>query len=127
MGKKRTVFMKNFIRFAATFKENEAMNFPKHVPLKKSLAVPRNLMKLTDVPYENHEDFFDEAHFRHLLRVERMRTERSKKPFLLLLLDITKFLNECLPHEHPESIKLALIPDLREVDIRGWYHMHSTI
>ena len=103
------------------------MNFPKHVPLKKSLTVPRNLMKLTDAPYENHEDFFDEAHFRHLLRVERMRTERSKKPFLLLLLDITKFLNECLPHEHPESIKLALIPALREVDIRGWYHMHSTI
>ena len=103
------------------------MNFPENAPQKKSVMAPSRLMKLIPHPRETHDDFFNETHFRHLLRVERMRTERSKKPFLLLLLDITRFRSECLPHEHPDNIMIALIPILREIDIRGWYHLHSTI
>jgi len=103
------------------------MHFPQYTPLKKSVVGPRRLVKLPPDPRESHINFFDETNFRHLLRVERMRTERSKKPFLLMLLDVKKLLSDCLPQEHPDSIRLALIPALREVDIRGWYHMHSTI
>ncbi|MDP1992310.1 MAG: hypothetical protein Q8K00_14970, partial [Syntrophales bacterium] len=39
---------------------------------------------------EDSEDtFFGQSHFLHMLRIERQRTERSKRPFLLALLDVS--------------------------------------
>lgn len=103
------------------------MNLPKHVEVKQEKAPSRNLMKLMVRPQENDHTFYDETHFRHMLRVERMRTERSKKPFLLLLLDISKLMVKFNQEDTLENIKAALIPCLREIDIRGWYHGRRTI
>lgn len=94
----------------------------------KNAADPSGLMKVMDVEDAHDFSFFKETHFRHMLRVERMRTERSKKPFLLLLLDISELLNASRHEEKALSkIKAALVPSLREIDIRGWYHQNSTI
>jgi len=41
---------------------------------------------------ENGQPFYGKAHFHHLLRIERRRTDRSKKPFLLMLLDISSLI-----------------------------------
>jgi lipopolysaccharide/colanic/teichoic acid biosynthesis glycosyltransferase len=71
--------------------------------------------------------FFDQSHFRHILRVERMRTERSKKPFLLLLLDISRLIETTQDITVVDKVKEYLRPSLREVDIRGWYHNNRTI
>ena len=103
------------------------MNFPELMPLKEALEGPRRLMNLTVSSQGNDHGFYDEAHFRHMLRVERMRTERSKRPFLLLLLDISRLRMKWLPEESLNGIQTALSFSLREVDIRGWYHLQSTI
>ena len=40
-------------------------------------------------PVEGKYPFHSKSQLHHMLSIERRRTERSKKPFLLLLLDIS--------------------------------------
>jgi lipopolysaccharide/colanic/teichoic acid biosynthesis glycosyltransferase len=103
------------------------MNLPEHILREKESARAGNLMKLMARSYENDHTFYDETQFRHMLRVERMRTERTKNPFLLLLLDISKLMDKYDQRETLSSIMKVLFPSLREIDVRGWYHNHRTI
>ena len=103
------------------------MNLPNKASGEKTTPPSRSLMKLMVRSHENDHTFYSETHFRHMLRVERMRTERSKKPFLLLLLDISRLMVKHNQTQTAATIKAALSPSLREIDIRGWYHNHRTI
>ncbi|MDG5816866.1 sugar transferase [Chitinispirillales bacterium ANBcel5] len=74
--------------------------------------------------------FIDEKQFRTMLIFERKRTERSHKPVLLILLDVSK-LYEFKDIRFTEMLKVkrviqALIEFTRDVDIRGWY-THGTV
>lgn len=67
--------------------------------------------------------FLSEDAFLEVLRLERKRTERSGKPFLLMLLGvggITKGKNELLG-----EAASALFAAAREVDPKGWYEHGS--
>lgn len=88
---------------------------------------PINLMKMVVPSSGEDHSFFSETHFRHMLRIERMRTERSKNPFLLLLLDASKLALKFRQSNALELVKASLSPSLRETDIRGWYHTERTI
>ena len=103
------------------------MHLPERVLEIKSLVSSGSIMKLADSTHDNDYVFHDETHFRYMLRVERMRTERSPKPFILLLLNISKLMTASRQGEIIACIKTALLPSLREVDIRGWSHKHHTI
>lgn len=70
---------------------------------------------------EDDYTFYSKAHFHHMLRIERHRTERSGKPFLMLLLDISALRAERRPEEILDKLHPALRSALRETDIRGWY------
>ena len=78
-------------------------------------------------PAEEDYIFYSKSHFQHMLRVERKRTERSKRPFLLLLLDISDLMSLDNHREILGRIKTVLAASLREVDIRGWYDHPKTI
>ena len=78
-------------------------------------------------PAEEDYIFYSKSHFQHMLRVERKRTERSKRPFLLLLLDISDLMSLDNHREILGRIKTVLTASLREVDIRGWYDHPKTI
>jgi lipopolysaccharide/colanic/teichoic acid biosynthesis glycosyltransferase len=62
-----------------------------------------------------------EAAFRHMIAVERKRTERSKAPFLLMLLETD------LPEGSKEStatldsVTKVLLSSSRDTDLIGWY------
>lgn len=71
--------------------------------------------------------FYSASHFQHMLRVERKRTERSQKPFLLLLLDISTLMAEESQNKILEKTKSALDATLREVDIHGWYEEDKVV
>jgi len=103
------------------------MNLPKLKTEKHALSHSKNLLTLMDHVMEDDPSFFNQSHFRHILRVERMRTERSKKPFLLLLLDISHLIETTKDINAVDKIKASLNPSLREVDIRGWYQNNKTI
>ncbi len=102
-------------------------NLPESILEEKTSVPPGSLMKLLAQAHADDQTFYDETHFRHTLRVERMRTERSRRPFLLLLVDISKLAVEYDQRESLARVKTALVPSLREIDIRGWYHQYRTI
>lgn len=86
-------------------------------PISASVSVRKNEYRYT---------FYDETNFQRLLGIERRRTERSKKPFLLMLLDISSLMTE----EYKEIIfklESSLSGILRETDIRGWYDERGVI
>jgi len=67
-----------------------------------------------------------EGYFIERLCCERRRTARSKNPFLMMLVDITKLSGK----EHNEAIRniaAALFSSLRETDLKGWYKTKSVI
>jgi lipopolysaccharide/colanic/teichoic acid biosynthesis glycosyltransferase len=103
------------------------------------MIIPGMIMKKTgfnptkpsdsDLKLEEAGDylFYTQSHFNHLLRIERHRTERSKKPFLLLLLDLSSLNAKQLNKDTIEKIKSALSDSLRETDIRGWFERDRII
>ncbi len=70
--------------------------------------------------------FYSAPHFHHMLRIERRRTERSKKPFLVMLLDISGLNTRHNGYVY-EKIKPILTSCSRETDIRGWYEHNKAM
>ncbi len=103
------------------------MNLPKLKMEKNASSRPKNLLTLMDPVRAADPSFFNKLDFHHLLRVERMRTERSKKPFLLLLLDISRLIETSQDEKAVNKVKEALKPSLREIDMRGWYNNNRII
>lgn len=68
----------------------------------------------------------DEDYFRDMLRLERKRTERSARPFLLMSIDITN-IDEDLRKKIAKKIVSHLQQATRETDIKGWYSSGSVI
>jgi hypothetical protein len=68
--------------------------------------------------------FHDESHFNRLFDLEIKRTKRSKKPFVLILINITGLKKS---HTMLNKLQKVLSSDFRETDIRGWYKQESTI
>ncbi len=69
----------------------------------------------------------DESNFRRVIAIERKRTERSKAPFVLMLL-------EAMNHQEPgrknnalERIMTALLSSSRDTDTIGWYKDGTTV
>ena len=70
-------------------------------------------------------DFYGEADFNAHIRVERRRTERTKKPLLLVLLDINALEKDRSRKRAIERIAYALCSCSRKIDIKGWYKASS--
>jgi len=68
-----------------------------------------------------------EEYFKHLLSLERKRTERSKNPFLLMLVNIEKLININGNNEIANRIAYTLFSITREIDIKGWAEYNSVI
>lgn len=62
-----------------------------------------------------------EGQFGELLCLERRRAERSRKPFLLMLLDLRKVLVNGNSGRVIENVWASVCSASRESDIRGWY------
>jgi lipopolysaccharide/colanic/teichoic acid biosynthesis glycosyltransferase len=68
----------------------------------------------------------DEESFRRVIAIERKRTERSKAPFVLMLLEVA--------NQGPdkaasalESVMSVLLASSRDTDVVGWYKSKTTI
>ena len=59
--------------------------------------------------------------FRRMIALERKRSERSRKPFMLLLVDMGKYLSTEKNGKTLERILATLALSSRETDITGWY------
>jgi len=62
-----------------------------------------------------------EAIFRRMIAIERKRTERSKSPFLLMLLEVVSNADSKRDRDTLDRIAHALIASSRDTDLVGWY------
>lgn len=72
--------------------------------------------------------FLAEQHFRRMLIAERRRTERSKRPFVLVLINIEALLDKGergLKEIH--TLMKVFHEGVRETDILGWYEQHKLL
>ena len=68
----------------------------------------------------------NEESFRRVIAIERKRTERSKAPFVLMLLEIAnQNAEKAVPAQ--ESIMSVLLATSRDTDLVGWYKSNTTI
>ena len=65
--------------------------------------------------------------FARMLFIERKRTERSGRSFVLMLLESTGLLKSEGDHHALEKVLLALSRSTRDTDPKGWYKEGSTI
>ena len=66
-------------------------------------------------------DILTEKAFHRVISIERMRTERSHKPFLLMLLDMGDYVPWETNGEHLSKLAKALSASTRQTDVAGWY------
>jgi len=66
-------------------------------------------------------EFLGQELFVRMLRLERKRTERSQRPFVLMLLDSRLLLKAGNSGAQFEKVLCALAHLTRETDIKGWY------
>ena len=69
----------------------------------------------------------DEAEFRRTIAIERKRTERSKWPFLLMLLEIAGREEPKRKAATLDAVVSALMLSSRGTDIVGWYREHAIV
>ncbi len=69
----------------------------------------------------------DECYFLHLLQQERKRSERSKRPFLLMLVEPGNLLKAPDRAEILPQITRTLASCSRETDLIGWYDYDKTL
>jgi lipopolysaccharide/colanic/teichoic acid biosynthesis glycosyltransferase len=63
----------------------------------------------------------NEETFKRVIAIERKRTERSKSPFVLMLLEVTNQQNSEKTKRALECIVAALLLSCRDTDLVGWY------
>lgn len=96
-----------------------------------------NIRHLNKGPRSKTKDLFSldssdsellaEESFVKMLHVEQKRTERSRRRFILMLLDCSALLTDDKRAETIENVLLALLNVTRETDIKGWYKDGSVI
>ena len=69
----------------------------------------------------------DEKTFKRLIAIERKRTERSKSPFVLMLLEVANHQNAEKSRSALDSIANALASSCRDTDLVGWYKQESIV
>lgn len=76
---------------------------------------------------ETSGEVLAEENFRRMISRERKRSERTQRPFVLLLMDT----GHSLPNEKNGRVLLDILSALqaatRETDVMGWYEMNSVI
>ena len=90
-----------------------------------------NLLKLVNSSSAGNDIcdhvFHSEPEFHQLLYIEQKRSERSKRPFVLMLLDVTGHIDDPQYGQFLQGVKSALSGCLRDTDMRGWYRVDSLI
>jgi lipopolysaccharide/colanic/teichoic acid biosynthesis glycosyltransferase len=80
-----------------------------------------------DVRPVEERGVLNEGAFHRMISLERKRTERSKKPFLLMLLDMGNHLHSESNGRALDKILSALSLSTRETDVTGWYRNNSIV
>jgi hypothetical protein len=70
--------------------------------------------------------FFNEPDFKEVLNLERKRSQRSRKPLILMCLDISRLMKLHIVDEHFIQQRV-FVTGIRETDVQGWYKRQSVV
>lgn len=73
------------------------------------------------------QNILDEVSLHRMISVERKRTERSRKPFLLMLLETKDGLASEKNGKILQKVFSALAPATRDTDVMGWYRTNCIV
>src|SRR5439155_16800147 len=83
---------------------------------------------IRDAPISDRHHFaLSETAFHHMISLERKRTERSRKPFLLMLLNANGGLAKGQKAELLAQTLSLLSACTRETDAAGWYKSDAVV
>jgi hypothetical protein len=96
--------------------EASPIKFP--VPLRRQL----DRMVCLEEDYIDQEiGLMNESYFREMLYLERKRTERSGKPFLLMLLHVGKISEGAGRVDILRKVVSSMTAATRQTDVKGWF------
>ncbi len=102
-------------------------------PREKELSTERqsHAINLTDPlsdPLSGLErKALDEESFKRVIAIERKRTERSKSPFVLMLLEVANLQGSEKTRAALDLVVSVLLASSRDTDLVGWYKNHATV
>lgn len=105
---------------------NSKFNF-KIKPFKNSRENSHNHPDCTEYLLDNGSGLYVQAYFHEVLSLERKRAERSRKRFLLVLINIHNLLRNNGEGKILKDIARMLSSLTRETDIVGWHDYGSVI
>jgi lipopolysaccharide/colanic/teichoic acid biosynthesis glycosyltransferase len=91
------------------------------VNLRRSLTTSGDGPFAREIENSRDHEILSQKAFHRVISIERMRTERSRKPFLLMLLDMGDHLPSETNGKHLGKIVTALASATRQTDVAGWY------
>jgi lipopolysaccharide/colanic/teichoic acid biosynthesis glycosyltransferase len=83
--------------------------------------------RLSEPVSAGKREVLNEDTFNRMIAVERKRTERTKQPFLLMLLETGQQQGAAKNAGSLESMVSALLTSIRETDVIGWYKDRTVI
>ncbi|MBN2037594.1 MAG: sugar transferase [Chitinispirillaceae bacterium] len=84
-------------------------------------------IKIVDALTDEEWGLYIQSYFRNMLNFEIRRTERSQKPFLLVLVTINEAIINSIDRKTLERFRETLENMTRETDIKGWYRENKTV
>jgi lipopolysaccharide/colanic/teichoic acid biosynthesis glycosyltransferase len=96
----------------------------------KSLRIenfPKPASPLIESAGSGEREVLTEEAFRRMIAVERKRSERSKEPFLLMLVEVGSHPESKENQRVLESMMAVLDSSSRDTDVVGWYKDHAVI
>jgi hypothetical protein len=72
------------------------------------------------------EEFYEESYFNEMLNLEKKRFQRSRRPLMLIRLDISG-LKEFNPADGRRKLQKAVASGIRETDVCGWYRRGTEV
>lgn len=95
-------------------------------PSRPGNGAPKSVFALFPIAAPER-GMLDQELFHRTISVERKRSERSRKPFLLMLLETGAELCAPSSHEIRHELISGLIRMTREIDAIGWYRSNSIL
>jgi len=90
-------------------------------------GVPHSAASASTATFVDPAKILDEETFRSMIAYERKRTERSRNPVLLMLLEIGDSLSGEACGQVLDNILSSLSHTTRDTDITGWYRSQSVV
>ena len=72
-------------------------------------------------------EVLNEGTFKRMIAIERKRTERSRRPFLLMLLEAGNHQGSEKNGKALDNMLSVLLLSIRETDVIGWYKDRTTV